>query len=224
MKFRINGATVALWLFVFVAVCSFAHADGISVSKDRKHYLDPHTTLKLTNVQRIEVETSRTLTLNNEQMQLLKKKSLRPTKKVEVLSSRYNDCTCDIENVAVWCRPGEVDIMDTFMDKASDPIPTPTPAEMETNTSTSEKMTGEFLILDSKGSMYLHGKRLSMKDLKQLIDKIAHDAQRDEGFLNFDVPPPIDLKTDAAIQVLIKETAVYCKKKCVSFYAMGLEE
>ena len=97
-----------LFLILFVAFIVAASADGIPFDRDTGRVTAPHDRFKLTESQRTEYAAHRRLTLTPEQHQRLAKRCPTfPPVIDEVLSYRYNDCTCSVGHPYAILLPGD---------------------------------------------------------------------------------------------------------------------
>jgi hypothetical protein len=203
-------------------------ADGIYVTADLKHVQGPHTVLKLNEKQRNEVERLRTLTLTKKQRDELRKIYQNIPQKMEVLSSRYKDCTCMMGIYAVWCRVGEVDVPHSAMILQKDLEEYSkkkgiAQSDEDLNGDGAVGFVSEFINIDSRGKLFLKGKMLDQSALEKLLLNMKKKPAAEKPQLDFDVPPPIDKATDERIQRLIDQTGKLCAREGINFYAMGLE-
>ena len=91
-----------------VALAVIASADGIPFDRATGRVTEPHDRIKLTEDQRTEYAARRRLSLTPEQHQRLTKRCPTfPSVIEEVLSHRYNDCTCCVAHPYAILLPGE---------------------------------------------------------------------------------------------------------------------
>lgn len=195
---------------------NMAIADGIYVTKDKRHAAGDHIVIKLTNDQVIDVEANRNLILTEEQHLVLTKMNLKFPRKLEILSSRWDDCTCGIAAYAIWCRVGEVDIP-THVIRHFD--------NAEVNDENEENGTKVLkAIMDSKGKMFVNGKMQTKKEIEALavsLEKTFTSAQKMQTYITVDTPPPISEEVDHEIFKTLRELESFAMHNNVSFYAIG---
>jgi len=231
IKYKLSFSVLLSLMLLWIPARSYS--DGIYVTEDRKHALGEHTTLKLTKSQIRDVEQRRTVILNESQLKQLRKLYGNMPKKLEVLSSRWDDCTCGMGIYAIWCRPGEIDIphsrieanreADAYTKEHPNEVPD---ADWDADDSSGQSKT-ERVIIDSKAAMFIGGKLISEKLMYERIDRlVATQAQTSSvsPAIFLDVPPPIDEKADQKIKTLIDRLEQYCRSKGVDFYAMGMRK
>lgn len=107
-------------LFALLAIVP-CWADGLPFNADRTHLGVKYTTLKLTHAQQVEVERTRSMTLTKEQWIRLLKIGKACPKRLEILPSYYDDCTCGTTSIAVWFKPGEVEVPHSFIPIGDEP-------------------------------------------------------------------------------------------------------
>ncbi len=210
-----------------------ALADGISVTEDLKHARGEHTVIVLDSAQIRDVERLREVVLSDEQLRLLRAVYEKTPRKLVVLSSRWNDCTCGIGVFGIWCRVGELDVPHSRLRAQEywDKYLEENRQESERNDSRFDEddnwaSVGKAIILDSQGDMYLDGKWISEGELRRLIDEISSSevhAKRVSRYIYFDLPPPISEAVDKRIRELLQRTNTYCKTKQVELSAVGME-
>ena len=220
-----KSLTCLLTIFLYCR-CS-AVADGISVTQDRKHLTVPHTVLKLNEKQRNDVERLRTITLTRKQRAELEKLCPDIPKKFEVLSSRYDDCTCMMADYAIWCRIGEVDVPHGALASRAQMKEMQAQMAEFNEDSDEDKSQGmadfvyETVIIDSNGKMFLNGKPLDQSGIENLLLDMKKKGLR--STLCFDVPPPIDEASEQRIRQLVEQTGKLAEREGVDFFAIGLE-
>jgi hypothetical protein len=207
----------------------YAYADGIPVSRDLKSVTQDHYTIVLTASQVPEVERLRTITMTDEQLRPLHAVYEKFPRTVEVVSSRWDSCTCGMGAYAIWCRPGEVYIpwYSAETQEAQDEYDAANPAEEEPDAANGDgRVFIEFGIkIDSQGLMYLDGKAVFEEKLMELVEEAVVDPNSTpptECFVYLDIPPPIDDETDARIRELSERIGVFCKERRVNFWALGI--
>jgi hypothetical protein len=194
-------------------------AEGISVTSDLKHARGNHTVFVLNETQIKDVERNRQVVLTDEQLKPLRGICAKIPRKLKVLSSRYDGCTCLIKNYGIWCRVGELDVPHKDLSPEGE---NEQPVEYWEDDYISISRT---IILDSQGDMYLDAKKLSEDQLRAEIDEVSstevESGKEVSRTIWFDTPPPINEDVDNKIRNLIDQTKAYCKGKDVSFYAIG---
>lgn len=216
---------------ILLSICLFtsAYADGISVSKDLKQVQEEHITIKLSDKQKNEVERTRFVYLTDKQLIPLKNIYNKAPKKISVLSSRYDSCTCGMGIYAIWCRAGEIDIpissiksqkwIDQNKDKNSDAL------DEEDDTSEGNSYF-EIIIFDSNGRMFHKGNIINESEACKLIDWLSVLKSKDSNNVSslvLDTPPPISLEIDKKIFNISSRLEKYSKSKGIDFSAQGLK-
>lgn len=210
-----------------------AFGDGIAVSEDRKHVTGQHTTIRLEGKQIDQVERLREVELTGKQIQSLQ--SIYPRAniphKLEVLSSRYDSCTCGMGVYAIWCRPGEIDVPHSsleaqkFLEAYEKEHPSSKAEDDWDAAGRKEEYIVKQLILDSRGRMYLDGKDVQETELLAMIDEMHQRRAKSSRVwcsITLDVPPPIDKETDERIFQLSDRIEAYCHERRVDFWALGI--
>lgn len=207
----------------------YAYADGIPVSPDRKSLTQDHYTVVLAPSQVVEVERLRTVTLTDSQLRPLVAVYEKFPRTLEVISSRWDSCTCGMGAYAIWCRPGEVAVPWYALEfqEAQDDYDAANPVEENLDAANEDgRVYVQFDInIDSEGLMYLEGEAVTEEKLEKLIDDAVGNGKstpRTECFVNLDIPPPIDDETDARIRELSKRIGDFCKERQVNFWALGI--
>jgi hypothetical protein len=210
--------------FLLLVIPSICFSDGIQVTKDLKNVPGEHTTIKLSQKQMEDVEQRRTVELTTEQLNYLRKIYEKIPKKLTVLSSRWDSCTCGMGIYAIWCRPGEIDIPYSAVEqqKRMDEPSYKKDAEEDYETNT---RTGETIILDSQGQMFIEGKIITEKKMYAHIDGLSQKQTREKTIhqsVYLDIPPPINSEVDKAIKELVERLEKYSQNKGMNFWALGL--
>lgn len=224
---------VLLVLLFLMLLCSPSpsYPDGIYVTKDLKHALGAHTTLSLSKKQARDVEQNRTVTLSDNQVMRLRDIYDKIPRRLTVLSSRWDSCTCGFGLYAIWCRPGEIDIPHSRIEaqKESEDYlkshPGDRASEEENSDDSDTRYISEKVVLDAKAEMFIAGKFVTEKRMYKLIERLATKqvkASHVYRSLSLDIPPPINDKVDQKIKELVDRLEQFCKKKGVDFWAMGL--
>lgn len=213
---------LAIW---FALGCGVVFGDGIPVTEDRRHLVGDHTVFALKQEQRLEVERRRQVTLTDEQVGVLRGICPRPPRRLEVISSRYDDCTCDLGPVGIWCRPGEIDIPHFLMRFASadDNAPVDKPGRATTREADEPAATPtETLILDSTGAVFRNGQAVTDDALEQVLkDLLQRPAPDEERWLLIRVPPPVDAATDLRIKEWFDGMELRCAKQKITALRCG---
>lgn len=100
--------SVFLSLALFAASAAAVSADGIPFDRDTRRVTTSHDRFMLTVAQRAEYATERRISLTPKQhQQLAKRCPTFPSVIEEVLSHRYNDCTCCVGHPYAIMLPGD---------------------------------------------------------------------------------------------------------------------
>lgn len=212
--------TIVMTIGALLLAWNMAIADGIYVTKDKRHVAGKHQVVKLTKDQIIDVETRRNLVLTKEQHRMLTRIGSKFPRKLRILSSRWDDCTCGMPAYGIWCRVGEVDIPTNLIQryvrgKTSDEVGDYDP---------SEHSNGLDLIMDSKGTMSLNGKMVTQKEIEALANKQKHSSgptEKMQVYISVDTPPPVNKTVDQEILNSLKALASFAERNSMSFHASG---
>lgn len=182
-------------------------ADGPPVDSSgnitSKHYV-----LKLTAEQKKEVGSIRILTLNTEQMKIVKKNPIFP-KKIFILTPTWNCCTCDIPVYGIWNKPDQVAIPDYLVDGYKNYI------EFFNNYSVSYDLSKEEreIVLDIDGKIFNLGKEINLEKVTDIINKFSKD--KENNYITIHQPPMKDSKTQKYIEGLLDKIDKLCSAKNV---------
>jgi hypothetical protein len=221
-------AVLYLVLSLFFILSPPAHGDGIPVSADLRNVTMDCFAIHLNEAQVKQVERHRKITLTREQFAPLLAIYDRVPQTINVVSSRWDSCTCGFGVYAIWCRPGEVSIprYSVLSQKDEDEYiaENPTQTEESETGANEEEFESKELILDSAGKMYLDGREIQEREVLALADAM-HERKSEVGrlkcYLYLDPPPPIDEATDAKIRELSDHIEAYCKERRISYWATG---
>jgi hypothetical protein len=189
-------------------------ADGIPVSEDRKNLIVENITISLSPKQIDSVEKRRHVILTGSQLKRLREKYSKIPNKLSVLSSRYNDCTCDMGVYAVWTRPGKIQIPFGSIDAQKEmDSELQEDEKRDTKEESSSDELHKRIIFDSKGQMYIKGSLVTETMVKSIIDDLAQKASKakDTASIMFDTPPPINNTIDNKIMALSSRLEEYAK-------------
>ena len=202
MKFPIK------FLFAVLPVLSLTtpkvFSDGIPFSEDRKHVTEDHTTFSLNKEQMKEVESKRKITLTSEQHQVLKGINPKVPQVLDVVTSRYSDCTCELGPAAVWCRDGEVDILHFLLKH-------PLPKGFE-ESSNNKNESFLMVVVDSEGKCYVDDKFISEEEIAKRIKTLS---KKKEPYIWLDLPPILQKEKQKKIDAVEKRLKEQAKKNSV---------
>lgn len=226
MKIVHRFITIPLLL---LAATTATHGDGIPVAPDRKSVTVESFTIPLDEDQVKQVERLRIVTLSKEQLAPLVAIYDKVPPTIEVVSSRYDDCTCHLEVYGIWCRPGEIEVPKDRIayKKYLDDYRAANPAQEEGTEHATAHEQYEFvgLTLDSAGTIYRDGKTVEESEVMALIDAMYERRKQNDRLdcsVVLDTPPPIDEATDARIRELAKRIKTHCDARVIGFWAAGI--
>lgn len=226
MKIVHRFITIPLLL---LAATTAAHGDGIPVAPDRKSVTVESFTIRLDEDQVKQVERQRKLTLTEAQRAPLVAiyDKIPPT--IEVVSSRWDSCTCFFGIYAIWCSPREVQIprYSVLSQKDEDEYRAQYPDEaaaME-EAPDPDRFDSRNFILDSAGKIFASGKEVQESEILASIE-FLYERRTENNLLRcsvvLDTPPPIDEATDARIRELAKRIKSHCDTRVIGFWAAGI--
>jgi len=226
MKIVHRYTTIPLLL---LAATTATYGDGIPVAPDRKSVMVESFTIKLDVDQVKQVERQRKLTLTEAQRAPLVAiyNEVPPT--IEVVSSRWDSCTCFFGVYAIWCVPGEVQIprYSVLSQKDDDDYKAQYPDEaaaMEENPDP-DRFDARDFVLDSAGRIFDAGKEVQESELLATIE-FLYERRTENSRLRcsvvLDTPPPIDEATDSRIRAIAKRIKDRCDARAIGFWAAGI--
>lgn len=218
-------------LLLSSSLVSLAHGDGISVTPDRKGVTFESFTVLLNKEQREQVERQRRVTLTIKQMAPIWAIYNNVSPSMDVLSSRYDSCTCDMGIYAIWCRPGQIEIprhaIDSQKEKDDDERRYRDELEKNDGVPESKQYESEEFILDFEGRIYRDGKKLQESEALAVIEAMHEKRKKNEHlecYVSLDTPPPSDEATDTRVRELAGLLGAYCEKRNISFWALGISK
>ena len=220
---------LSLLILLTLVIAATVHGDGIPVAPDFKGVTVETFTIALNKEQVAQVERLRKVTLTNTQMAPIWAIYTKIPSTIEVVSSRWDSCTCEFDMYAIWCRPGEIEIpryqiaskkeLDAYKD--AHPAPEDEPEEApDTN-----RYDVRQFILDSAGKIYRDGKELPESEIQASIEVLYERRKQIDRLhcrIRLDIPPPIDDSTDTRIRALVDRVKSRCDGRNISFWAVGL--
>jgi hypothetical protein len=224
MKFK-TGCFLYAILFL---TTSFAYADGLPVTPDKKHVQGSYTRIVLDNEQIKEVETRRTITLRPDQKAKLEKIAGGPLGDIIVYSSRYDFCTCyDAGVKAIWTQKGVLDfphsgLVTQKQQREEEGNRTDEPQERE-------ESADLIIVFDSAGEMYVDGKHMTLPEIVKQIDLLNRRQPKDKKkkmhrVVIFDPPPPISEEIDNKVLSLYHDIDGLCAIIDVDTQDGGIEQ
>ena len=193
-------------LLLLLFLSSLLNADGLSFNKTRTHLFGKYSTLLLTNSQKFEVERTRTVTLTDSQFNALRKIGESCPRQLEVLTSRYDSCTCGMQAFAVWLAPGRLEVPHRF-------IPTP-----EFLDGPDPQVPFQGLVIDPDGALWLYGKPLPRNEETRALLSISEaNRQRlqsspgEPGFCHIETPPDRAIRNRRAIESTVRRIKMKAK-------------
>ncbi len=237
LKLLLHAVFVALISFLLViGAPTGAHADGLPNS-DRGSLHCEAAILIMSDDQFKEVDTQRTMTLNNDQKRMLRHLFKTVPDKLTIVSSTFNDNLEDASLYSVhsiWLRDRMIAI--TYTGNYNEP----SERQFWEQATFDSVANPDRLIISSEGKIYREGRELSFPDVIRLIDelaktkpdnaaanKTASPSQNRLMFdnavasLSFSLPPPnqegVDL--DITPAELLKAFQVYGATENVAVFA-----
>jgi len=220
MRTFINTALIAL---SFLACSSSAFSDGLPFNKERTHLRGEVEILKLTSQQGVEVSRQRTLTLTAAQLEGLRKKASACPPVLSVLTNRYDDCTCGMASLAVWFRPGEVEIPIPYLPKNS-------MAKEEEAEFGPDVPHPPDIILDETLAIWCKGKRIKEKQLKStILHRQAHSGQshrRENGitYICIDTPYALPLRKGKKLGTFVARLQEFALRNQIDLFVWGFRQ
>jgi hypothetical protein len=201
--------------------CVSSFCDGLPYNTEKTHLIGKIEVVKLTTEQQIEVSRRRILTLTKPQWSHLKKLAKECPRTMQVLTNRYDDCTCGMGSVAVWFKPGEVEIPVNYLPNA--PMTEEEKADFGDDTPTTpEILIDEHLMIWVKGSM------VSESRLKKLLlawkgESPKVHRRNEQGLLSvyIDAPPVMEEKQETKLSWLATRLHSFCKENEISLFISG---
>lgn len=201
------------------SVSSFA--DGLPFNQEKTHILGEVEVLILTPAQQVEVSRTRVLTLTKPQRARLQKLAKECPASLQVLTNRYDDCSCGMSSIAVWFRPGEVEIPVKFLptkpmskeEMADFGITDPTPPE---------------ILIDEQLRIWVKGQMVSEEGLQKTLLKWKGvppptHPRNDVGEFSvyIDTPPVMAGEPEARISSLVDRIRSFTTKQNIDLFVSG---
>jgi hypothetical protein len=173
------------------------NADGLKFNESRTHLAESYTTLHLTDSQKRQIERSRVVTLTNPQWKSLRQIGNVCPKQLQVLTSRFEDCTCGMAAIAVWFVPGELEVPHSHLPRS------------KTMDWSDPSIPFYGLVIDPDGSLWLKGKSLPRSKEATAMVSIANRYRKEwaneakpgaPGLCVIETPPVCAVRKIAAIQ------------------------
>lgn len=163
-------------LFLFATSC-LTWADGIPYNRETGKVEAPHTMIELSKDQQQELETLRTVTLNAEQWQALRKVSpVTPKRLTQVLFTDYEDCACGLYAYAIALNSSKIAVIHGAVDAE--------PLSWQI-----WSMSRVDLTVDRRGQFYFEGTLVPFETLRQIFGaKPEHQASESERHLFVHLP------------------------------------
>lgn len=210
---------IVRWALIATPIASFA--DGLPFNQEKTHILGEVEILRLTPAQQVEVSRTRVLTLTKAQRARLRKVAKGCPASLQVLTNRYDDCSCGMSSIAVWFRPGEVEIPVLFLptnpitkeEMADFGIADPTPPE---------------ILIDERLRIWVRGQLVSEQGLQKTLlawksaPPPAH-SQNEAGELSIsiDTPPVMVGEPEARLADLIGRIRSFTTKQNIDLFVSG---
>lgn len=200
---------------------SSSFADGLPFNQDKTHIFGKVEVLKLTPSQQVEVSRLRVLTLTKSQWVGLQKQAKACPRVLQVLTNRYDDCSCGMSSIAVWFRPGEVEVPVGFLpnepmtkeEMADFGVEVPTPRE---------------ILIDEKVQIWVKGKKVSEQGLqmillkwKSLPTKVHTRNEAGALFIYIDTPPVMVGESETHLGELVSRIRSFTTSQKIDLFVSG---
>ena len=203
-------------LFLFILIVSCLKGDGLYFNNDLTQLGGDFSVLKLSRSQRQQVERSRVVDLSPSQWKSLQQVGKECPKQLQVLTSNYNDCTCGVGSIAVWFRPGELEVPHRYIPKTKN-IDGP-----------EDLLPFAGLIIDPDGLVWLNGKPAQMKAIKSTMHENAkvyrsvnEIPESQWSYCYIEAPPGPAIRKHSAIKQLVEVLRVYANSQRIQLYIPG---
>ena len=199
----------------------YSFADGLPFNQDRTHLFGKVEVLKLTQAQQVEVSRKRVLTLTKSQRARLQNLAKECPASLQVLTNRYDDCCCGMSSIAVWFRPGEVEVPVMFL--PTEPMTKEEAAELPINAPAPRE-----ILIDEQLHIWVKGRMVSEQGFQKILIKWKGTSppphQRNEaGELSIfiDTPPRMVGEPEAHLDNLIDRIRSFTKKQKIDLFVSG---
>ncbi|WP_257307550.1 hypothetical protein [Geothrix campi] len=194
-------------------------ADGLTFNEGRTHLAKDFSTIQLSGTQRRQVERTRTLTLTNTQLDELRHIGAACPKILQILTSRYDSCTCGMAAIAVWFKPGELEVPHSY-------IPTSVFSD-----GADPWNPFEGLVIDPDGMLWLFGRSLPRNKESEAMLSMAERYRKqwempagEPGLCHIDTPPAAAIRNKVAIEQTIRRLQAKAKSLPIVLSAPGFIE
>jgi len=207
--------------FGLLAAGTISFADGLPFNQDKTHLIGRVEILKLTATQQVEISRTRVLTLTKSQRAELQKIAKACPSALQVLTNRYDDCSCGMSSIAVWFRPGEVEIPVVHLPKkpmtkeemADWGIDVPAPPE---------------ILIDERLQIWIKGKRTSEHGLlttllrwKTMPAEVHPRNESGDLFIYIDTPPLMVGLPESRLRELASRLRFFASKQNIDLFISG---
>lgn len=199
---------------------SALRADGLPFNKDRSG-LEAHVVnLKLTPKQQIQVSRTRVLTLTKTQRERLLRQAKGCPTELQVLTNRYDDCTCQMASIAVWFKPGEVVVPVSYLPDA--------PMSKEALEDVGGPAAPVDLVIDENLCLWVQGRAATEQGLKSVLLRWQRDPSEkkrlnEEGrlWIYLDTPPMTDVVNEAQLKRMISRIRAFTSEHQIDLFVSG---
>jgi hypothetical protein len=203
-------------LLLFILFVSCLKGDGLYFNNDRTHLGGEYSVLKLSSSQRQQVERSRVIDLTLSQWKSLQQVGKECPKRLQVLTSDYDDCTCGVSSIAVWFRPGELEVPHRYIPQAIN------------NDGPEDSLPFAGLVIDPDGLVWLNEKPIKMSGIKSTMNENAkvyrsvnEIAEDHWSYCYIEAPPRPAIRNLPAIKKLVEALRVYADSQRIHLYIPG---
>jgi hypothetical protein len=176
--------------------------------------------LKLTPRQQAQVSRTHVLTLTRAQRAKLLRRAKGCPNDLQVLTNRYDDCTCGMSAIAVWIKPGEVEVPMIFLPTA--PL---TPEELEEAGGPASPVD---LAVDETLQLWIQGRAATMAEFQAVLLRWRKDLtdpkrRNEEGQLvvYLATPPVLPQGKEARLKQLIAQIRAFTERNRIDLFVSG---
>jgi len=194
-------------------------ADGLQFNKAHDHLAEASTVLSLTPDQKKQVERTRLVTLTDAQWKTLKQLGAACPKQLQVLTSRYDDCTCQLDSLAVWFTTGRIEVPHKYLPASS------------TTDGAAPSLPFEGLVVDPDGHLWLYGNPIVLGQIGEAMDQIARqnrarfqipDSSPSSCWV--ETPPPGAIRNLGTIRQVVRKLFAVAKAKGIDLSVSGFDD
>jgi hypothetical protein len=139
---------------------------------------------------------------------------------LQVLTNRYDDCTCGTASIAVWFRPGEVEVPISYLPEA--------PLTREELDDLGGPASPVDLVIDEELRIWIKGRAATEAQFKAVLLRWQKDPaeskRRNEAgrlWIYLDPPPVLPLKQEAILKQLISRIRAFTEQNEIELFVSG---